>query len=365
MIKAIGYAAKSSFSSLKPLSIERRNPGPHDVVVEILYCGICHSDIHQAQNEWKNTIYPCVPGHEITGRVVQVGSKVKKFKTGDAVAIGPMIDSCSECQSCQEGLEQYCEKGYLGAYNGNARYPSESNLTFGGFSNMIVVQQDFVFAIPKNIDLAEAAPLMCAGITTYSPLRYWNVGKGTKVGIVGLGGLGHMAIKLALAMGAEVTLITHSPEKKAHAKKLGVKKVIVSTDKKSMEKNANTLDFILSTIPESHDANPYIGLLKRDGVITVVGCIAPLAKATDLSKMMFDRKTLSTSLLGGVNETEELLKFCSKNNIKADVKIIPIEDVNKAFKSIGKSEPDFRYVIDMTTIKNKKEEKGLLRILGL
>lgn len=365
MIEAIGYAAKHSFSSLQPISIQRREPQENEIQIDIMFCGVCHSDVHQARNEWKNTIYPCMPGHEIIGRVVKTGSKAAKFKVGELAGIGCMIDSCHHCESCKEGLEQYCDKGFLGTYNGNSRNPSKENLTFGGYSNTIVIREDFALKIPANLDPAKACPIMCAGITTYSPMRHWKVGKRTKLGIVGFGGLGNMAIKLANALGAQVTLITTSPEKAADAHKAGVKKVINSTNKGEMKENENSLDFILSTIPQPHDANPYFALLKRDGVLTVVGCIAPLKSALDLSKLIPDRKSLATSLIGGIAETQEVLDFCSHHQIVADIKIISIDEINEAFESVDKGEADFRYVIDMSTLKGKEEEKGLLSLFSL
>jgi alcohol dehydrogenase (NADP+) len=365
MVKIVGYAAKHSFSSLKPFSIERSEPTENEIQIEILFCGVCHSDVHQVRNEWHNTVYPCMPGHEIVGRVTKVGRKVTKFKLGDIAGVGCMVDSCHHCESCKEGLEQYCDNGFLGTYNGNMRTPSKDNLTFGGYSSAIVVREDFVLKIPANLDPASAAPLMCAGITTYSPMRHWKVGKNTKVGIIGLRGLGHMAVKLAVAMGADVTVITEKKEKAAHAKRLGAKNVIISTDKKEMESNSKTLDFILSTIPQTHDANPYIALLKRDGVLTIVGCIAPLKSALDLSKMIPDRKSLGTSLIGGIAETQEVLDFCSIHNIAPDIKIISIDQINDAFEQLNKGEIDFRYVIDMSSLKGKQEEKGILEMLGI
>ena len=356
MIKTLGYAAKHSFSDLKPFEIERREPTANEVQIDILFCGVCHSDIHQVKNVWKNTVYPCMPGHEIVGRVVKAGASVTKHKVGDLVGVGCMVDSCNSCASCNEGLENYCENGFTATYNGNLRTPSKENLTYGGYSENIVVREDFVLRIPAGMDAAAASPLMCAGVTTYSPLKHWKVAPGTKVGVAGLGGLGHMAVKLAVAMGAEVSVITTSPDKSADAKKLGVKQVILSEDKDSMKQHERSLDFILSTIPEPHDVNPYMTLLKRDGTLTVVGCIAPLSKVVDLSKMIPDRKSLGTSIIGSITETQEVLDFCSKHNIVSDIKIIDIDAIGDAFAEIENGEIDFRYVIDMATLKGKKAE---------
>lgn len=292
-----------------------------------------------------------MPGHEIVGRVAQAGADVTKFKIGDLVGVGCMVDSCHQCSACEESLENYCEKGFLATYNGNMRNPNETNLTFGGYSQKIVVREDFVLEIPANLDPAKAAPILCAGVTTYSPLRHWNVGPGTQVGIVGFGGLGHMAVQLAKAMGADVTLITTSPEKKDDALALGAKDVVVSTDKDAMAEYEMKLDFILSTIPQSHDINLYIPLLKREGVLTIVGCIAPTSKPVDLSKLITDRKSIGTSLIGGIAETQEVLDFCSTHNISANVQVIPIQGVNEAFNKIDKGEVDFRFVIDMESLK--------------
>jgi uncharacterized zinc-type alcohol dehydrogenase-like protein len=360
MVKIIGYAANNSHADLKPMNIERSEPANNEVEITILYCGVCHSDIHQARNEWKNTVYPCMPGHEIVGRVNRVGANVTKYKVNDLVGVGCMVDSCHQCESCQEGLEQYCKNGFLATYNGNMRTPKKENLTYGGFSSLIVVREDFVLKIPENLEPAAAAPLMCAGVTTFSPMRHWKVGKGTRVGIIGLGGLGHMAIKLAIALGAQVTLITTSENKVEDAHGLGAKNVIISANDEEMKKNKDTLDFILSTIPQSHDVNPYMSLLRRDGVLTIVGCIAPLKNALDLGKMIPDRKTLSSSLIGGIAETQEVLDFCGKHNIVSNIQIIPIDKINEAFKEIDAGHVDFRYVIDMSTLANKTPEKTLM-----
>jgi len=365
MSKAIGYAAKHSVSELRPMSIERREVSGTDVAIEILFCGVCHSDVHQVHNDWKNTIYPCMPGHEIVGRVTAVGGDVTKYKVSDTVGVGCMVDSCHRCKSCREGLQQYCEEGFIATYNGNQRTPTEENRTYGGYSDSIVVREDFVLRIPENLNPAAAAPLLCAGVTTYSPMRHWKVGAGTKVGIVGFGGLGQVATKLAHAMGADVTVITTSEKKIDDAMKIGAAGVIVSTDEKSMKSHVASLDFILSTIPESHDANPYMTLLRRDGIYAVVGCIMPLKGSLDLSKMIVDRKSLVTSLIGGIAETQEVLDFCGEHNIVSEVQMISIDEVNDAFSHLAKGDVDFRYVIDMSTIKGKQEDDSLLGKVGL
>lgn len=352
MIKARGYAAKHSFSSLKPFEFERDDPKDNELQIDVHYCGVCHSDVHQVKNEWKNTIYPCLPGHEIVGIVTQAGASVTKFKVGDRVGVGCMIDSCHTCQSCSEGLEQYCEseQGFLATYNSHQRKPTKEHHTFGGYSNIVIVREDFVLHIPESLNSPNAAPLLCAGVTTYSPMRYWNVGEGSKVGIIGLGGLGHIAIKIAKALGAEVTAITSSPEKIDIAFSLGASHVVQSDNEAEMKAYSNKLDFILSTIPQPHDANPYFSLLKRDGVLTIVGCIAPLKSPLDLSKILIDRKSLGTSLIGGIAETQEVLNFCAQHNIFADIKIIPMAQINEAFDEIDHGEISYRYVIDMSTL---------------
>lgn len=364
MVHAIGYAAKTSSSELKPYEFERRQPKANDVLIDIQYCGICHSDVHQARNEWKNTVYPCMPGHEIIGVVQAVGSSVTKFSEGDLVGVGCMVDSCHECTNCKEGLEQYCEKGFLATYNGNGREPSKENLTYGGYSNKIVVREDFVLRIPKNLAPEIAGPILCAGVTTYSPLKYWKVGPGTKVGVVGIGGLGNMAVKLAVAMGAEVTAITSHAAKEKDARNMGAKHVILSSDSEAMKKGEKSLDFILSTIPQPHDANPFFSLLKRDGTLTVVGCIAPLTKPIDLSQLIMDRRKMGTSLIGSIEETQEVLDFCAKHNIGPDTKLIGVEEINEAFNQVDKGEVDYRFVIDMSSIEGKEENRPILEKLG-
>jgi alcohol dehydrogenase (NADP+) len=365
MSTILGYAAKHSISDLRPLSIERREPAANDVAIQILFCGVCHSDVHQVKNEWKNTVYPCMPGHEIVGRVTAAGSGVTRYKAGDLVGVGCMVDSCHHCKSCLEGLEQYCENGFLATYNGNSRNPTEENLTYGGYSESIVVREDFVLRIPGNLDPAGAAPLLCAGITTYSPLRFWKAGPGTTVGVVGLGGLGQMAVKLATAMGATVTVVTTSKDKEAAARKLGAAAVVVSTEKDEMKAHACTLDLILSTVPQPHDPNLYTPLLKRDGVYVVVGCLAPLKAPLDMSTMSFDRKSVGSTLIGGIAETQEVLDFCGEHGIVSEIETIPVDRINEVYKSVDKGEVAFRYVIDMSSLHGKQEDGSLLAKAGL
>lgn len=348
MTTAKAYAAQNAKSPLQPFSVERRALKEDDVKIEILYCGVCHSDIHTARNEWHNTVYPSVPGHEIIGRVTEVGSAVTKFKAGDLAGVGCMVDSCLTCDSCHDKLEQYCENGFTGTYNGPFN-PDGSN-TFGGYTDHIVVKDSFVLRIPENLDLKAVAPLLCAGITTYSPLKHWNIGKDHKVGVAGLGGLGHMAIKLAHAMGADVTLITTSPDKAADAKRLGANNVLISKDPDAMKKHQGYFDFIISTIPNGHDVNPYVSLLKRDGTITLVGCLEPLS--VNMGPVIVQRKSVAGSLIGGIEETQEMLDFCAKHNIVSDIEIIPMQKINEAYERMIKSDVKYRFVIDMASLKD-------------
>jgi uncharacterized zinc-type alcohol dehydrogenase-like protein len=348
MSTANAYAAKNAKSNLAPFTFERRNVGANDVQIEILYCGVCHSDIHQARNEWGGSMYPMVPGHEIVGIVTKVGKNVKKFKAGDLAAVGCMVDSCKKCHSCDEGLEQYCENGFVGTYNGREKKTNEP--TFGGYSDHIVTKESFVLKVPKNLDLAATAPLLCAGITTYSPLKHWKIKKGDNVGIIGLGGLGHMGIKFARAFGAKVTMITTSPEKAKDAKKLGAHNVLISKDAKAMEKAASSFDYLLNTIPNPHDVNPYVNLLKRDGVMTIVGCLNPLPEISP-AQLILGRKTIAGSVIGGIKETQEMLNFCSKHNIVSEVEIIPMQKINEAYGRMLKSDVKYRFVIDMASLK--------------
>lgn len=347
MSQAKGYAVHSATDLLGPFEFPRREVEAEDVDLEILYAGICHSDIHQVRNEWGGSIYPMVPGHEIVGRVRKVGSKVSKFKEGDIVGIGCLVDSCRHCDSCNHGLEQYCEKGFVGTYNGIGK---DGQPTYGGYSDHIVVDQRFVLHVPKNLDLKAVAPLLCAGITTYSPLKHWKIKSGDKVGIVGLGGLGHMGVKFADAMGAHVVMITTSPEKGEDAKKLGADEVLLSKDKGAMEKHANSFDFILNTIPVGHDVNPYVGLLKRDGVMCIVGALDALP-AVNGAGMILKRKTIAGSLIGGLPETQEMLDFCGEHNIVCDVEMIGVKDINNAYDRTVSGDVKYRFVIDMATLK--------------
>ncbi|MDE2272619.1 MAG: NAD(P)-dependent alcohol dehydrogenase [Gammaproteobacteria bacterium] len=351
-IRTQGYATHSATGELSPFSFERRDPRPSDVVIDILYCGICHSDIHSARNEWGWTIYPFIPGHEIIGRVKNVGGKVTKFKAGDLVGVGCLVDSCRTCASCKDGLEQYCENGFTGTYGGEDRIGGTPHpKTFGGYSDKITVDERFVLSIPQNLDAAAAAPLLCAGITTYSPLKHWNIGPGQKVGIIGLGGLGHMGVKFAHAMGAKVVMITTSPEKGEDARKLGADEVLLSTNAQAMEAAQSSFDFLLNTIPVGHDADPYMKLLKRDGTMVVVGAVEPLKQVNGIPFIM-GRRSMAGSLIGGLPETQEMLDFCGKYNIVCDIEKIAIRDVNQAYDRTVKGDVKYRFVIDMATLKS-------------
>ncbi|MDB5799227.1 MAG: Mannitol dehydrogenase [Rhodocyclales bacterium] len=341
------YAAQQATAPLAPFSFERRVPGPNDVAIEILFCGVCHSDLHTARNEWHNTIYPSVPGHEIVGRVVAVGDAVKNFKEGDTVGVGCMVDSCQHCATCAEGLEQYCENGFTGTYNGPL-FGGEN--TYGGYSSSIVVSEKFVLKVSHTDKLAAVAPLLCAGITTYSPLRQWGVGKGHKVGIVGLGGLGHMGVKIAAAMGAHVVLFTTSPDKKADALRLGAKEVVVSKNEDEMAAHANSFDFILNTVAASHNLDPFIALLKRDATMTLVGAPEFPHPSPGVFGLIMGRKRLAGSLIGGVAETQEMLDFCAQHDIVSDIEMIRMDQINEAYERMLKSDVKYRFVIDMATL---------------
>lgn len=351
MIQATGYAAKDARSPLRPFKFERNVPGSNEVQIDILYCGVCHSDLHQVRNEWQNTVYPCLPGHEIVGRVTKVGQNVTKFKEGDLAGVGCMINSCQQCEPCRTGEQQYCEgpHSWTATYNGPMK-PDGSN-TFGGYSNNIIVRENFVLKIPSNLDIHAVAPLLCAGITTYSPLRHWKVNAGQKVGVVGIGGLGHMAIKLAKAMGAHVVAFTTSPEKEADARRFGAEDVVISTNEEAMQKHASSFDFILSTIPTKHDINPYVQLLKRDSTLALVGALEPL-EPLDNSQVAFHRRSVAGSLIGGIAETQEVLDFCAEHGIVADVEIIPIQKINEAFERMNKGDVKYRFVIDSASLKH-------------
>ena len=342
------YGAQRADAPLAPLKIERRAPGPKDVEIEILYCGVCHSDLHTAKNDWKHTLYPCVPGHEIVGRVIAIGERVNKFKVGDLAGVGCMIDSCGHCHPCQEGEEQYCESGFLGTYNGPV-FGGEN--TFGGYSASIVVKESFVLHIrhPER-QLASVAPLLCAGITTYSPLSKWNVGPGTKVGIVGLGGLGHMGVKIAHAMGAHVVLFTTSAAKAKDALALGANEVCISTDKDQMAAYANQLDFILNTVAAPHNLDAYVRLLKKDGTLTLVGAPAESHPPIEVFGLIFKRRRIAGSLIGGIAQTQEMLDFCAQHGIVSEIETIPMNYINTAYERMLKSDVKYRFVIDMTSL---------------
>ncbi len=349
-IEARGFAAKSATTPLEPFTFERRALRPSDVRIEILYTGVCHSDLHQARNDWKNSLYPMVPGHEIVGRVTAVGENGTKFKEGDLAAVGCMVDSCQDCASCAEGLEQYCEKGMTATYNGKDK---EGEPTFGGYSDFINVTENFVLHVSEKLDLKAAAPLLCAGVTLYSPLRHWKVGPGMNVGIIGLGGLGHMGVKFAHAMGAKVTTITTSPGKEEDARKLGADSVLISRDAAAMEKARNSFDLLINTIPVNHDLNPYVVLLKRDGTMVIVGAIEPITHPLATAQVVLGRKSIAGSLIGGIAETQEMLDFCAEHGIVSDVEMIDIQEINEAYERMLKSDVKYRFVIDMKSLKKQ------------
>ena len=343
MYSTNGYAARSASSPLSPFSFERRDPLPDDVQLDILFCGICHSDLHIVRNEWRGTTYPCVPGHEIVGRAIKVGSAVKRFKAGDLVAVGCMVNSCGVCENCRADLQQFCDRLVL-TYNSKDEHIGA--MTYGGYSKSMVVDQKFVLRVPDKLDLAASAPLLCAGITTYSPLRHWKVGEGHKVGVVGLGGLGHMAIKFASAFGAEVTLFTTSPAKKADAKRLGASEVVISKDEEAMKKLEKKFDFILDTVSAKHDLNAYLSLLRRDGVLTLVGA-PPDEAPVSAFNLILRRRQLTGSLIGGIAETQEMLDFCGESGITCDIELIKMDQINEAYERMLKSDVRYRFVIDM------------------
>jgi uncharacterized zinc-type alcohol dehydrogenase-like protein len=348
---ARAYAAASATAKLAPLTIQRRAPGPRDVQIEILYCGVCHSDLHQVRDEWKSampTVYPCVPGHEIVGRVARIGAAVEKFEVGQLAAVGCMVDSCRTCPSCREGLEQYCEKMPTFTYN----FPDVhlGGVTYGGYAESIVVDEAFVLRVPESLDPAGVAPLLCAGITTWSPLRHWKVGKGHKVGIVGLGGLGHMGVKLAHALGAHVVLFTTSPGKSADARRLGAVEVVLSKDPQAMQAHVGSFDFILDTVSAVHDLNAYLELLKRDGTMTLVGAPAEPVPLGVFS-LIFKRRRLAGSAIGGIRETQEMLDFCAEHGLTADVERIRIQEIDEAYARLLRNDVKYRFVIDMASLK--------------
>ncbi len=352
MYNAKAYSAAGATSPLSSTSIARRDPTEHDVQIEILFCGVCHSDLHQVRNEWSGvmpTVYPCVPGHEIVGRVTRVGSAVTKFRAGDLAAVGCMVDSDGTCPECKAGLEQFCPNLTL-TYNFPDKHTGK--VTYGGYSDSIVVDQRFVLRVPSNLDLAGTAPLLCAGITTYSPMRHWGVSKGKKVGVVGLGGLGHMAVKFAHALGAHVVVFSTSPSKKDDALRLGADEVVISRDAGEMSKHAGSFDFILDAVSADHDINAYIGLLRRDGNLTLVGAPEkPLALSA--FGLIMGRRSLSGSIIGGIAETQEMLDFCGQHKITSDVEVIPIQKVNEAYDRLLKSDVKYRFSIDMASLKSE------------
>jgi uncharacterized zinc-type alcohol dehydrogenase-like protein len=348
MIPTVGYAARSAEAPFERFDFNRRDTGVTDVRIDILFCGVCHSDLHTARGEWAGTVYPCVPGHEIVGRVVEAGAQASAFKTGDLVGVGCMVDSCQDCASCAEGLEQYCERGMVGTYNSPDKHTN--GVTYGGYSKSIVVDQKFVLRISDKLDPAAAAPLLCAGITTWSPLRHWKVGPGHRVGVVGLGGLGHMAIKLAHAMGAHVVLFTTSPGKRDDALALGADEVVISRDADAMAAQANTLDFIINTVAAPHDLDAFLVLLKRDGVMTLVGAPATPHPSPAVFNLIMKRRSLAGSLIGGIAETQEMLDFCAEHGIVSEIESIRIHDVDAAYERMLKSDVKYRFVIDMKSL---------------
>ncbi|RFF27083.1 MULTISPECIES: NAD(P)-dependent alcohol dehydrogenase [unclassified Wenzhouxiangella] len=343
------YGAESETSGVAPLDIERRNPRPDDVSIEIEYCGICHTDIHFVENDWGMTDYPVVPGHEIVGRVTDIGDEVDGFKVGDRVGVGCLVDSCRECQACEEGLEQYCTGGNVLTYNGRDLH--DGSKTYGGYSENIVVSDRFVVRIPESLNPAAAAPLLCAGITTYSPLRHFGVGEGHRIGVIGMGGLGHMGVKLARALGAEVTLFTRSSDKAAEARRQGAHNVIVSTDESQMEAAAGQFDFLLDTVPVAHDLNPYIATLKHDGIHMLVGMPEPVDPPLDAGPLIFGRRSLAGSLIGGLPETQECLDFCAEHGIECDIEMLDIGNINEAYERMKRGDVRYRFVIDMKSLK--------------
>lgn len=348
MITAKGYAAKQASAILEPWSFERREPRAHDVQIEILYCGICHSDLHQVRDEWGGSIFPMVPGHEIVGRVVKTGDHVKKFKSGDLAGVGCLVDSCRECDNCKQGLEQYCTNGNSPTYNGLEQ--DKKTPTYGGYSNQIVVHEDFVVRVSDKLPIEAVAPLLCAGITTYSPLRHWKVGKGHKVAVLGLGGLGHMAVKFAVAFGAEVTMLSSSASKEKDAKKLGAHKFVLTSDKNSIGNVKGYFDFIIDTVSAPHDYNLYLSLLKTNGIQICVG--APPSPTEIMGfNLIMGRKSIAGSLIGGLPETQEMLDFCADNGIVSDIELIPIQDIEKAYERMLKGDVRYRFVIDMKTLR--------------
>jgi alcohol dehydrogenase (NADP+) len=347
MIPAKAYAAQNPTSALAPFKFERRQPGPHDVHFKILYCGVCHSDIHQVRDEWGGSIYPMVPGHEIVGKVTAVGENVKRFQPGDLAAVGCMVDSCRDCENCRQGLEQYCKRGSVPTYNG---YEKDGKTpTYGGYSDQIVVHEDFVLRVADNLPLEAVAPLLCAGITTYSPLRHWRVGRGHKIGVLGLGGLGHMAVKFASAFGAEVTMLSTSPSKEADAKRLGAHKFVLTTSKDQTKAVRGYFDFIIDTVSAPHDYQMYLSMLNTNGVHICVGAPPEPAQVAAFA-LIGNRRSIAGSMIGGIPETQEMLNYCSEYNIVSDVEVIAMKDINQAYERMLKGDVRYRFVIDMATL---------------
>lgn len=346
-VKAFGTEAADA--DLEQITIERRTVTPTDIEIDILYCGVCHSDLHTARNDWGGSVYPVVPGHEIVGRVTNVGQNVTKFKIGDLVGVGCLVDSCRTCHSCQHDLEQYCLTGHTGTYNDPDKHLGKQ--TFGGYSEKVIVDEHFVLRVPENLDPAAVAPLLCAGITTWSPLKHWNVKEGSKVAVIGLGGLGHMAIKLAKGLGASVTLFSRTPEKSDDAKALGADEVIISTDKAQMKSVRGKFDLIIDTVPYVHDVNPYISTLAISGTLVLVGFLGGLEPVLNTVPMILGRKSVSASVIGGIAETQEMLDFCSEHGIVSDIEMIKMQDINEAYDRMLKSDVKYRFVIDMASLK--------------
>ncbi|WP_295579476.1 NAD(P)-dependent alcohol dehydrogenase [uncultured Lamprocystis sp.] len=347
-MNVFGYAAQSATDDLTPYHFERRDPRPDDVVIEILYCGVCHSDLHMARNDWGWSFYPLVPGHEIIGRVVSVGADVTRFQPGDAVGVGCMVDSCRHCTPCEQGLEQYCEQGHTLTYSSYDRH--DQRPTYGGYSERIVASERFVLKVPAGLDLAGAAPLLCAGITLWSPLRHWQVGPGSRVAIIGLGGLGHMGLKLAKALGAEVTLFTRSPGKESDARRLGAEHIVLSTEAAQMEAAKGRFDLIVDTVPYAHDVNPYLSTLTLDGTLVLVGLVGDLEPALSTVPLILGRKSVAGSVIGGIPETQELLDFCGEHGITSDIEVIKMQEINTAYERMLRSDVKYRFVIDLASL---------------
>ena len=343
------YGTPAADSPLKQMNIDRREVLEQDIEIEILYCGVCHSDLHTAKNDWGFTAYPAVPGHEIVGRVTKVGSAVSKVKVGDIAAVGCLVDSCRECDNCKHDLEQFCSNGMVGTYNGKDKHLGHQ--TYGGYSEKVVVDEHFVLKVPANLNLAAVAPLLCAGITTWSPLRHWGVGKGSKVAVIGLGGLGHMAIKLAKGLGAEVTLFSRTPDKTKDALELGADAVVISTDDEHMASVRGKFDLIIDTVPYVHDVNPYITTLGVNGTLVLVGYLGGLEPILNTVPLILGRKSVAGSLIGGIAETQEMLDFCGEHNIVSEIELINIQDINEAYERMLKSDVRYRFVIDMASLK--------------